>query len=274
MIQWLDSNAGQPGPQQNFGIEKVIAEKGTELSGGRWLLLSYHTVLDVKTLKAYPVRPWVSHGEQQQGFNAGSIAARVFSPGRTQYVAPATADHDDANGKRPNALVVTDLSTGEAYALKLDARRMRHADFADITAGWIEHYFEWRKDPSGRELLAARAGVKPLPWQGRTVDFGDRSEYRVYRVQRQFVDVVRRLAIDKLGASVAPDWIDAARPADGMTLRCRVVITSSHCRPATNMSASFRRLQNLLRGFVVRTPSTHSGDWWIQSWRAAGTIAF
>ncbi|HZF78333.1 MAG TPA: hypothetical protein VEZ89_00945 [Rubrivivax sp.] len=44
-LQWLDSENGQPGSVRNFRIEHVDPETGTQLAGGRWLLLSFHTVL-------------------------------------------------------------------------------------------------------------------------------------------------------------------------------------------------------------------------------------
>ena len=215
--QWLDADRGQPGPVMGYGIEKVVPGPGTELSGGRWLRQASHTVLDVRTLKAYPVEPWVPHREGRLGFNAGGIAARAFSPGQTQVVAPSNADYADEQGRRPDGLVVVDIPTGKSAALVLDRRRTPYADFDDITGDWIVHYFRWERAPSGRESLAPRAGVAPLPWKGRMVDFGDRKEYRVMRVDPAFVDVVRRIAVDKLGARVAPDWIDP-RKQDGNTL--------------------------------------------------------
>lgn len=232
VAQWLDSDLGQPGPVLGFGIEKVFPEKGTELSGGRWLRLAAHTVLDVKTLKAYPVEPWVPHQQGRLGFNAGNIVPRAFSPGQTQFVAPAGADYANEQGHKPDALVVVDIPSGRSYALVLDRRRTRYADFDDITGAWVSHYFSWQRQPSGREALVPRADAKPLPWRGRYVDFGDRREYRVLRIDPAFVEVVRSTAIDQLGAKLAPDWMDPNKQ-DGRTLTvpgCDHVIALSASR--------------------------------------------
>ncbi|MBL8330126.1 MAG: hypothetical protein JNJ71_14875 [Rubrivivax sp.] len=214
--QWLDALGGQPGPVMIYGSEKISDERDTQLTGGRWLRLATHTVLDVRTLRAYPVEHWVPARAGQPGFNAGNSDAGAFSPGQTQFVAPGEADSDDAQGRRPDALVVTDIPSGKSQALVLDRRRTPYADFSDITGAWVSHYFRWERPATGREALVPRTGVKPLPWKGRLISFGDRQEYRVPRIDPAFVGVVRRIAIDSLGARAVPDRPGA--PADGNTL--------------------------------------------------------
>lgn len=214
--QWLDAEAGQPGPVRTYGIEKVALADGTAMQGGRWLKLSSRTVLDVKTLTVHPVRPWIESGSGQPmaGLNGGGIAARAFSPGGTQYVTPAS---DQADGVRYDALLVVDIPTGEAYGVRLDRRRMRYADAFAIDAAWIAHHFEWQREASGRERLVARKSAKPWPWRGLFVDFGDASEYHVPRAKPELADAMRSLMQARFGARIAPDWMDATKTS-GYTL--------------------------------------------------------
>lgn len=50
-LQWLDSEGGQPGEPQSFGIQR--SEGPAWLAGGRYLRSRY-AVLDVKTLELKP----------------------------------------------------------------------------------------------------------------------------------------------------------------------------------------------------------------------------
>ncbi|MBK8018924.1 MAG: hypothetical protein IPK20_20925 [Betaproteobacteria bacterium] len=219
-MQWLDAAGGQPGPVRAYGIEKVGADDGTVLQGGRWLRLSYHTVLDIKTLTAYPVRPWVSDNPNRPAeLNAGGIQARAFSPGQTQFVAPATGRDDDGAGAPYDALVVVDIPTGNAYAVPIHRRTSRYADHQDIDAAWIAHYFEWRRESDGHEKLVPRKAVKQLPWKGRFVNFGDRIEYRVPQSRPELGEALRNHLMERMGAKVAPDWIDPRKTSgDTFTL--------------------------------------------------------
>ncbi len=211
-LQWLDSQDGQPGAVRMFGIEYVDPATGTELRGGRWLRVSHHTVLDVQTLQTFSVRPWVPAGQPLAGMNGGTIAARMLSPGRTQYVVPSS-QYDHSNGSvRVDALVMVDIPSGEAYALKIDKRHMRFTDLDDIHLAWIDHYFEWSRDSTGRERLKARKGAKPMPWRGRYVDFTSFVEYRVQPVRPEMDAEFKRFIVERLGAHAVSD---APSPSTG-----------------------------------------------------------
>lgn len=204
-LQWLDSENGQPGASRRFGIERATPGADTLMQGGRWLRLGPQAVLDVKTLRTHEVRPWIPSGSglPMAGLNAGNATVRAFSPGRTQYAAPAQ-DHDRETG-RYDGLVVVDIPSGEAYALPLDRQRQRYADPLDITGAWIAHHFEWTRDAQGRERLQPRIGAKPLRWRGRIVSFGDRIEYRVLGVNAGLPPELKRTMVERLGAQPVGD---------------------------------------------------------------------
>jgi hypothetical protein len=141
-LQWLDADGGQPAAPGHFGIE-AVDPSGTELRGGRWLLLSHHTVLDVRTLRVFPVRPWVERGRglAMAGLNGSGTRAIAFSPGETQYVTVGSGRDEHREGESDQGLVVVDVPSGLAYGLPLERRRTHFVDMDDITPAWFAHYF-------------------------------------------------------------------------------------------------------------------------------------
>jgi hypothetical protein len=215
--QWLDSEHGQPGEPRSFGIEKVGPE-GMELRGGRYLRLSSHTILDVQTLQAFPIRPWIDsrEGLLMRGLSGGNVRAIAFSPGRTQYATIGSVYDYEGNGDYYEALLVVDIPSGGAYGLRLDRKHTRYVELADATPAWLDHYFRWTRDANGHEKLVARPGVQPLPWTGRLVAFGGGDvEYRVRPVRESMRPIVHRFLVERMQAVEAPNWIDPSRPSDG-----------------------------------------------------------
>lgn len=80
-LQWLDSNDGQPGAETRIGVAQLTQED-TALQGGRWLLIGRTAVLDVRTLKSFPVRPWVArgNGHADEGFSASTVVLARRNP--------------------------------------------------------------------------------------------------------------------------------------------------------------------------------------------------
>ena len=215
--QWLDSESGQPGEPKSFGIEKVERE-GMELGGGRYLRLSHHTVLDVRTLAVFPIRPWVESGKgaPMAGLTGAGIRAIAFSPGRTQYATIGSGNDDAREGASSEAILVVDLPSGDAYGVALDRAKTRYVELADATPAWLEHYYRWTRDPGGRERLVPRPDAKPLPWTGRLVELGgDRVEYRLRPARAGLREILGRFLVDRFGATEAPNWIDPSQPSDG-----------------------------------------------------------
>ncbi|MBI3367346.1 MAG: hypothetical protein HY021_02490 [Burkholderiales bacterium] len=205
-LQWLDAAPGhQPAPVRHFGIEKVDPDADTALRGGRWLRIAYHTVLDVQTLKSYPVRPWVDDGPGK-GLNASVGTAVAMSPGQTQYVSVGEGRED--NGRGFTGLVVVDIASGDAYGLRLSRRKTRYAESSDIDAAWLAHYFSWKRDAQGRERLLPNGQARPLPWRGKVIEFSSGPNYRWQPVRPGLRAELKRFLIERQGAQVAPDWLD------------------------------------------------------------------
>jgi hypothetical protein len=175
--QWLDANGGQPGPEAGPKLRDATGEALTE-QGGRLLLVNRTRVLDIESLRHYPIRVNATEPVQAMGgYNVGNDAARMLSPGRSQLVmvgsrrGPSTVEE--------YALVVADFITGGVYGLPLDDRALRLESPVDVTPAWIGHYFEWTREPGGGERLRPRTGAPPLPRLGRFARSGPMVEYRL-----------------------------------------------------------------------------------------------
>lgn len=242
--QWLDSEGGQPGESQSWGISHVDLKNAAELDartrlqGGQWLRLGSQLVLDLRTLAVHKVEPWlpVRPGEPVTGLSRAGDEVRAFSPGRTAYVL-AGSQYDYGRGKgQVWGLIVVDIASGIASELRVERRRMPFAGTDDLDRDWIAHYFEWQRDAAGRERLVSRAAARPRPWRGRVIDVsGGVLEYRVERIRTAFADVVRRIVLALPGAALAPDWMSPARGIDGVTLRvgdCVIGLAAREGRPS------------------------------------------
>jgi hypothetical protein len=214
--QWLDERNGQPGPTAMYGIEKTTVDAGTALRGGRWLRLSDATVIDTRTLSTHTLVPWLGEGDPFNGVSAGTNSqAFAFSPGQTQFVASGSEFQEAGSEVRTPTLMVLDIPTGRAYALKIDRKAMRYRDQQDITPAWVNHYFAWQRDAQGHERLVARANVKPAPWAGRIIDFGHQIEYRIAPVGQAMNAELARFLVERMGATPAPDWMDPTKTSGG-----------------------------------------------------------
>ena len=211
--QWLDGPGGQPSPVASYGIEKVRVED-LPLAGGRWLLLSAQSVLDVKSLRVYPVSYHVPQGQPLQG--VGGTRALVFSPGQTQYVTYGSSVTLVENNEYVTGLAVVDIASGIAYGLPLKPGEKRFRDEEDLTPRWFAHYYEWRKDAAGRERLVPRDGVKALPRAGRleprTIVVAGRDIDRRYPTMTYVLrpatdglaDALEQLVVARFGATRGP----------------------------------------------------------------------
>jgi len=232
MLQWLDATpGGQPGAPLRFGIEEVGLAAGTALKGGRWLKLSFHSVLDVQTLQVHPVRPWTPHDERgaaQPKLHGAQHPVVSFAPGRSAFA--VTAHGRDAQGDYDGLLVV-DLASGDALGQRIERRRMRYVDSHDFTPDWVAHYFRWERDSAGKERLVPNAAAKPLPWSGRFIDFSaDMVEYRVKPVRDELLPVLQRFLIERHGAEPVAEGDNPAR-SNGSTLKlpgCSHVLVLSY----------------------------------------------
>lgn len=206
-VQWLDSVDGQPGPSQSFGIEAVAdMQAGTQLAGGRWLRLGSRSVIDVPSLRVYPVDPWVPivPGVPITSISRQGDDVRAFSPGRSQYVlAAAGIDYSRADQADAHGLLVVDIAQGTAVELRVDRKRFRFAEPDDVIAAWINHHFAWQRDSAGRERLVPRERFALWPWRSRMRQSGSGGwELNVSRIDPAFVGVIKRRLEREAGVQV------------------------------------------------------------------------
>ncbi len=205
--QWLDSVDGQPGPSRSFGIEAVAdMQAGTELTGGRWLRLGSRSVMDVSTLRVYPVDPWVPMlpGVPVTSISREGDEVRAFSPGRSQYVlAAAGTDYSRSDRARAYGLLVVDIAQGTAVELRLDRKRFRFAQPEDVTAAWVNHHLVWQRDAAGRERLTPRESFAPWPWRARFWQSQPNAwQLEVSRIDASFVEEIKRRLEREAGVQV------------------------------------------------------------------------
>ena len=175
-LQWLDSEAGQPGPVLHFGIRRTASSE-TVLEGGRWLR-GKRSVLDVHTLQLMRYDGWLDRAggaaQPQAGLNVMGRPALAFAPQRTAFAALGS---DDAN--QPGLLVV-DFVHNRRLAVPIDAAAMRLREPADASPAWLAHHYAWVRHASGQDRLQPRLDATPWPWQGRWLPFGgEHLEYRI-----------------------------------------------------------------------------------------------
>ena len=154
ILQWLDGDAGQPGPEFSPGLA-LRTPADIDLRGGRWLLLNRTTVLDVASLRHYPAQPWILSGSAapMAGLNASTHAAIAFSPDRNQYVLPGEGRYDVPEGGYADALLVVDIPGGRSYGVDIP-ESLRTGPIGDVaTARWIEQHFQWIDSGTGSRLV-------------------------------------------------------------------------------------------------------------------------
>ena len=99
-----------------------------------------------------------------------------ISPDRHQVVRVGFADD-----YRSNALVVTNVQTGESATVQIDEVRMRVSEVSALDPAWLQHYYDWSPGANGTLRLVAKENVKPLPWRG-VLDASSNDGYREYKV--------------------------------------------------------------------------------------------
>ncbi len=159
-IQWLDSEAGQPGEHREiFSSDEFDTQ--TELSGGRFMAISHAVVLDTKTNETFPYN---TNNEPVEGYTINGWKVIGFSPDSTQLIHRGY-QNDSANYEITHlALLSYNFRTGERYAVPFDKYKLKLKNDEKITPEWIADYFEWRKMEDGTYKLTARP-LDSLPYQ-------------------------------------------------------------------------------------------------------------
>ena len=198
--QWLDGDNGQPAAPTNITVRDASAEPRLE-RGGHLLLLNRRIVLDVTTLKHYPVV--VNTYEILQkigGYNAGNEPTRAMSPGRSQLL---MVGNRYENARFEYALVVAEYTTGRVYGVPFDRNALHFESVWDATPEWIARNFEWTRDKNGIERVQLRKDFKPAPWQGKLRGTRPRVDYVLYPTEPQVADEFYGYMQRAFGASTA-----------------------------------------------------------------------
>ena len=198
------------GPQANRVFQ---GPQAVTLADTRAVLLGRACVYDVRSrearaIPALPIDYAVPYG---QG------AARLAPDGKS-IVLPVMRSSDAQRLLMAEATLNGPDGAQGWRTLAIDPMRMRFARYEDIDAAWIEHHFEWRRGPDGRDHLAERARFKPLPWRGSYLH--GTPQYNVVQMQGDqtavFVAFLERMP----GAKRLPDEQNPYTP----TITRRVLI--------------------------------------------------
>jgi hypothetical protein len=175
--EWLD-----PAPGVAPAVTDIALHRG-KLEGGRLLLLGDVTVLDVDSLKAYPVR-------QHEGAYPNQFKPPIaLSPDRSSFVRLGSGESPE---NRP-LFIVYDFVGDSSYTVAVDRSVMRYNSWEEMDRAWFDHYFEWRSVAGGHDRLAARENVVPLAYQGQlNIDQYDSTyvEYNLLPVKPEMQEVV------------------------------------------------------------------------------------
>lgn len=173
-VQFLDSEAGQPGP-----FMEVFAKSDTlgmdqldTLKGGQYLLVSGHQVLDIPSGK---LKLFNKDNNAVDNYSYPQPdGALAFSPDRKKIVFHAAFQSwntEEANlPDSDHALIVYDFETDKGYSVVYDDTDTRMKNmFEDINLEWFNTYFEWNGD-----TLSLKKWDKLPYWTG---SFGQKDNY-------------------------------------------------------------------------------------------------
>jgi hypothetical protein len=103
----------------------------------------------------------------------------------------------DGDGR---VLVTTDAASGATVTLPIDAARTRLGAVDALDPAWLNHYYEWRRDGDGYQLVA-KENVTPLPHRGTlTMSSGGYREYHVEPAGEAMFSALLDFLRDEMGA--------------------------------------------------------------------------
>lgn len=183
-VQFLDSENGQPGPFTEVFAHTNADEmdKLDSLTGGQYLLVGEHAVLDVKTRS---IRYFNTNNNSIENYSFPSPhGALAFSPDRRSIVFRSefqswnTADEDLPDSE--HALVVYEWEQDSGYAVIFDDTDLRLKSVADMDYQWFEKFFEWQESEAGERLSLRKLEKSPY-WTGTLHE--DDTYYTLYPVK-------------------------------------------------------------------------------------------
>lgn len=204
-LQFLDSENGQPGPYNEVFMESDPAKMGTldRLEGGRFLMISEHAVLDVQTLE---IKRLNTKNESLDNYSFPSPhGALAFSPDQTNVVFQAEFQswnaQDDELPETEHALVVYNFLNDHGYVVPYNDTETRMINVQNNNAAWLNTFFEWKQDKSGKVKLQLRQLEKTPPWVGTYKP--EDHYYTLYPVQPGMLPVFLNFVLNQIGGSKA-----------------------------------------------------------------------
>lgn len=186
-VQWLDSEAGQPGIcREIFSSDEYDTD--SILTGGRYLALTGSAVLDTRTFELFPFDP---NKEWIDGYSVARKNIYAFSPDSTQVVCCGQKQDEVDYMKTHYAWVVFNFRDKTAYSVPFDSRALHMKLEERIDQEWITDHFEWKKSDDGRYRLQAIQREIPPPQKGKL--FFDRHigyQYEIDPVQEIMIEQV------------------------------------------------------------------------------------
>lgn len=169
-LQFLDSNNGQPGQHAEVFMknETTNLDHLDRLEGGRYLLVSEHALLDVKTRKIWTINK--NNNDVDNYSFPSPHGALAFSPDQKSIVFHAQFQSwNTANENLPDsehALVCYKYEQDKGYLVKYDDTDTRMTDVQSIDQNWFNTFFEWQKSAEGDHLQLRHLNKLPN-WTGQ-----------------------------------------------------------------------------------------------------------
>lgn len=201
-LQFLDSAHGQPGLYSEVYMKNDVAnlDQLDSLSGGRYLMVTVHAVLDVYTFKIWEMN---KNNNAVENYSFPSPhGALAFSPDQKNIVFHAQFQSWNTQvedlPESEHALIVYNFEKDSGYAVKYDDTDTRMTDIQDADYSWFTTYFEWEKNSDGDRLHLRQ--LKKLPYWTGKYDPKD-SYYTLYPVKPSMIPVFLEFALAQMGWS-------------------------------------------------------------------------
>ncbi len=216
-VQFLDSEAGQPGPfMEVFSKSDTLGmDQLDTLKGGRYLLVSGHQVLDIQSGKL------MLFNKDNNAVDNYSYpqpdGAIAFSPDRKKIVFNAAFQSwntEQANlPDSEHALIVYDFEEDKGYSVLYDDTDTRMKNFEDINLDWFNTYFEWN---TNGDTLSLKKWDKLPYWTGSYKETDN--YYYLYPVKAGMLPVFKDFVLQQMGWDASNILSDTTAEYSGRTI--------------------------------------------------------
>ncbi|CAG5017117.1 hypothetical protein DYBT9275_05704 [Dyadobacter sp. CECT 9275] len=156
--QWLDGENGQPMQKKEIHTMEESRSIRT-IAGGSYLLIGTNVILNVQTLDLYHFdvsSPQSPH--QLTGYQIFDSRAVGLSPGKSQILFTGYRRNTKTQASE-YALIAIDFCENSAYTVPFDRKDTNFFSVWDATYKWVDTYFEWSRDTSGKEILILKNAI-------------------------------------------------------------------------------------------------------------------